>query len=168
MSNEDGIVRTTAYMPKYLHNKAREAGINISKELTTYLETVLFGDNTTDVQYQMDQLQNKKKSLEIELTTVSSRITDLEKLLKEHDSKLISEKKKFQRFINHCKSHIRNSETGKISIDYEHLKTYWCKDYFPSNGMKVGEVKDILYTVKKDKFCFEDFQTLCRGGSFGN
>jgi len=167
LSKEDNIVRTTAYMPKYLHNKAKEAGINISKELTTYLETILFGDNTTDVKYQMDQLRDKKKTLEVEITTVNMRIKDLEKLLDEHDSKLVVEKKRYQRFVNHCRGQIKNSELGHISIDYQHLKSYWGKDYFSNNGMNMGDVKDILHRVKKDSFSFEDFQSIRRGGSLG-
>ena len=90
MVKEDNIVRSTIYCPKYLHNKAKEAGVNISKELTSYLETILFGDNVHDVKHQMEQLRNKKKTLQTELAAVDNRMKELSKIIVELDSKLFS------------------------------------------------------------------------------
>lgn len=166
ITGENNIIRSTIYCPRHLHNKAKEAGINISKEVKNYLETILFGDNVGDVQYQLEQLYDKKKTLEIELTTVKSRIGELEQIISEHDSKRVVEQKFYDKFLKQCLSHIRNSEIGNISLDYNHLCHYWKKEYF-DNSINEGLVKDILYSVKQNQFSFEQFQKF-RRGDFGD
>ena len=166
ITSEDNIIRSTIYCPRYLHNKAKEAGINISKELTNYLETILFGDNAGDVQYQLDQLYNKKKTLEVELVTVQSRIGELERIVSEHDARLIVEKKFYDKFLKHCQGHIKNSEIGNISLDCNHLCHYWKKEYF-DNSISEVFVKKVLYQVKQEDFSFEQFQRF-RRGDFGD
>lgn len=168
MVSEENIIRSTYYCPKYLHNKAKEAGINISKELTTYLETILFGDNVCDVTHQREQLAQKKKSLEIELTSINSRILELDNLIEEHDVKLAIDQKLFDRFLNHCKGRIKNAESGQMSIDYRHLLTYWKKDYFPGNGMNEKTTIQIIDKIRKNSFEFEDFKALRKGDVFEN
>jgi len=164
--NEDHIIRSTIYFPRYLHNKAKEAGINISKEIKNYLETILFGENVGDVQYQLEQLYTKKKTLEVEIVTVKSRIDELEKKASEHDVKLIAEKKFYDKFLKHCQGHIKNSEIGKHSLDYNHLCHYWKKEYFDNNIDRVF-VKDVLHMIKQNDFSFEQFQKS-RRGDFGD
>lgn len=160
---EENITRSTVYMPKYLHNKAKQAGLNLSQEVKTYLETILFGDDTQDVSFQLNQLINKKKQLQIELTTVDARIVELETLMKEHDGKKQFEQKLFQKFVNHCKGHIKNSTDNNLPLNTKHLMSYWQKDYFPDNGLKEKNVLVVLDQIKKDCFDFDCFQQLRRG-----
>jgi len=168
MKGEDGIVRSTFYCPQYLHNKAKEAGLNISKELKNYLETILFGDNTGDINYQLEELVAKKKTLEVELTSVKSRIKELRVLLSEHDFKLATEKKLYDKFLNHCKGHIKNSQDSNIPLNVKRLGSYWRQDYFSGNGLSESNVLKVINTVKKDCFSFDDFTRLRRGDVFGD
>jgi len=163
MTGEDGIVRSTFYCPEYLHNKAKEAGINISKELKNYLETILFGDNVHDVKYQMEQLRNKKKTLQTELVAVDSRMKELDKIISEHDGKLLAEKNLFTRFYNSCRNHIRNAEQGNINLNAKRLIGFWKKDFFSCDGMNEKTVMCILNDVKEKEFSFDDFTRLRRG-----
>lgn len=167
MGAEDNIVRSTIYCPKYLHDKAKEANINISHELTCYLETILFGDNVTDVNYQYEQLFQRKKNLELELVTINSRLTKLKKLIKEHDSKLIVEKNKFNKFMNHCRGILKNSVDGQIPVDENKICSYWEKDYFQGNGLDKKMVLTVFKLVENDKFDFETFKSIKRGESLG-
>jgi len=163
---EENIVRSTIYCPRYLHNKAKEAGINISRELTNYLETILFGDNVMDVNYQLDQLRDKKKILQIELTTVNSRIEELNKLVDEHDVKITAEKNLYDKFLNHCKGHIKNSMDNNLPLNVKRLGLYWNQDYFSGNGLNEKSVLRVIDCVKKQVFSFDDFQSLRRGDDF--
>jgi len=166
MVQEDNIIRSTIYCPKYLHNKAKEAGVNISKELTSYLETILFGDNVHDVKFQMEQLRNKKKTLQTELAAVDSRMKELTKIMSEHDSKLVAEKNLFTRFCNSCLNHLRNAEKGNVSFDFKRVIGFWKKDYFGCDGMNEKIAMQIVRDVEKDCFSFDDFTRLRRGDSY--
>lgn len=163
MSREDSITRTTCYLPSYLHTKAQEAGLNLSKELKLYLETVLFGDQVSDIQHQLDQLDNRIRSIKIELTSLNARRKELLKIVNEHDAKLSAEKNLCSRFLMHCKGHIKNAKTGKLSLDLSKLKRYWRQDYFPGNGLSEKDVDFVLNLVDKDKFTFDQFKVLRRG-----
>jgi|GEM_PF-5209612 len=168
MGAEDNIIRSTYYCPKYLHNKAKEAGINISKEIQNYLETVLFGDNVCDVQYQREELIKKKKTLEVQLTSINSRIGELDKIIEEHDVKLQAQKAEYMKFINHCKSRIKNSKQMGIAHDFTRIKHFWKKEYFGENGLTDGKVKQILSMVDNEKFSMDHFKELKRGAFVGN
>ena len=162
-TKEDSITRTTVYLPNYLHAKMREAGINLSRETTNYLETILFGDKVTDIYHQLQQLEDREKTLQIELTTIRARRSELQKLANEHDAKLSAEKNLCSRFLMHCKGHIKNAKTGKLSLDLSKLKRYWRQDYFPGNGLSEKDVDFVLNLVDKDKFTFDQFKVLRRG-----
>jgi len=166
MVDEEYIVRSTIYCPRYLHNKAKEAGINISKELKNYLETILFGDNVHDVKYQMEQLQGKKKTLQTELMAIDSRMKELNKIMAEHDSKLLAEKSLFNRFCNSCRNHLRNAEKGNIDLDVKRVIGFWKKDYFVCDGMNEKIAMCIIRDIEKDAFSFDDFTRLRRGDTY--
>lgn len=166
MVNEESIVRSTIYCPRYLHNKAKEAGINISRELKNYLETILFGDNVFDVKQQLEELLDKKKTLQVELATVTSRIDELNKLMGEHDVKAAAEKNLYKKFLNHCKGHIKNSMDNGLPLNVKRMCSYWTQDFFSGNGLNERSALKVLDGVKKQSFSFDDFQVLRRGDKY--
>ena len=167
MSEED-ISRTTLYLPKYLHSAAKEAGLNFSKEFCRYLETILFGDETCDLQFQLNKVQERKKQLQVELTTLSTREEELQKMLQEHDVKLTAEKQLYEKFLGYMNNRIKNAERAGINIDPNQASRYLKQDYFPKNGLNKNCVVEIIRLIQKDNFDFEDFKTLRKGGSLEN
>jgi hypothetical protein len=166
--DEDAISRTTLYLPKYLHTAAKEAGLNFSQEVKRYLETVLFGEETSDLQYQLNKIRDRKKQLQIELTSLVAREEELSKLLSEHDVKMKSEKELYEKFLGYMNNRIKNAEKVGISIDFNQAARFLRQDYFPKNGLGSDCVAEIIRLVKKDDFDFEDFRTLRKGGSLDN
>jgi len=166
--DENAISRTTLYLPKYLHSAAKEAGLNFSQEFKRYLETVLFGEETCDLQYQLNKVQERKKQLQIELNSLNSREEELSKLLDEHDVKLTAEKELFKKFLGYMNNRIKNAESGGVGFDFNQAAHYLKQDFFPKNGLNASMVHDIIRLVKKNDFDFENFKTLRKGGSLEN
>lgn len=152
-------------MPKYLHSKAKESGLNLSKEITFYLNTVLFGDQVSDVNYQLEQINNRLKDIDIEKTTLLTRKSELEKIINEHDLKLSVEKTLYNRFINHVNNRIDNSINGNITLDINRILNFWASDFFPGNGVNKQTVIDVFELAKKNDFNFDDFCCIRRCGS---
>ena len=166
--NEDSITRTTLYIPKYLHSAAKDAGLNFSKEFKRYLETVLFGEETSDLQYQLTKVQERKKQLQIELTSLDAREKELSKLLGEHDVKMAREKQLYEKFLGYMNNRIKNSEQNGLNIDPRQAARFLRQDYFPKNGLDKNCVLQIIRLVKHDDFDFDCFRTLRKGGSLEN
>jgi len=168
MSREDHITRTTLYLESHLHSKAKEAGVNLSKEVSRYLETILFGDDVGDVQYQLSHVDERIKDLNTELTSLKARREQLIGMIDEHDAKLVVEQNVFNKFINHVTNILSNKDTG-YSIDVSRLKSHWKRDYFSNNGRLSDKiVKNVIHKVDVKKFTFDDFQLLRRGADFGD
>jgi len=163
--NEESIYRTTLYLPKYLHNAAKDAGINFSKEMTRYLETVLFGDNQQHIHMQYQKLLDHKKNLECELASVNSRLVEIKRVMDESTEQLRSEQELYGKFMRNAQARIRTGKQGG-SIDYNKLASFWRHDFFPKNGLKSDTAERILTMVDQDSFDFDCFKKLRRGVSF--
>lgn len=142
--------------------------MNFSKEFTRYLETVLFGEETSNIQYQLDKVQERKKQLQIELSSLKAREQELSKMLQEHDVKMTAEKELYHKFLGYMNNRINNAEDTNIGIDFNQAARFLKQDYFPKNGLSSKSVAEIIRLVKKEKFDFEDFRTLRKGGSLDN
>lgn len=138
--------------------------MNFSKEFTRYLETVLFGEETSNLQYQLDKVRKRKKQLQIEISSLNAREQELSKLFEEHDVKIAAEKELFKKFIGYMNNRISNAEKSNIGIDFNQAARFLKNDYFPKNGMGTYTVAQIIKLVKKEKFDFEHFRTLRKGG----
>ena len=114
----------------------------------------------------MEQLRNKKKTLQTELAAVDSRMKELSKIIVEHDSKLLAEKSLFNRFCNSCRNHLRNAEKGNISLDFKRIIGFWKNDYFGCDGMNEGIAMRIVKDVGNNCFSFDDFTRLRRGDTY--
>ena len=161
--SENNIKRTTIYLPKYLHSKAIEAKINFSKEFQRYLEMMLFGENTSDVQFQYDQLVERERSLQIELTSITTRKDELKKLLDKHDARVEAEQHLYYKFVGHVNNCITNSIKGGIGLDLNKLRSHWRSDFFPENGLKTCTVEQVLHLVDGGRFDFDCFEKLRKG-----
>ena len=161
--SENNIKRTTIYLPKYLHSKAIEARINFSKEFQIYLETVLFGENTADVQFQYDKLCEREQNLQIELMSIKSRKDELKKLLDKHDARVQHEQSLYDKFIRHVHNRITNSKKANIPLNVDQLRVFWRNDFFPENGLKNRTVEQVIDLVDCDKFDFDCFRRLRKG-----
>ena len=162
-SNEHKIKRTTLYIPDYLHSKAKEANINFSKEFQRYLEMMLFGENTSDIQFQYNQLVEREKSLQIELSSIVSRKDELKALLDKHDARKEAEHHLYDKFLGHVNNCIMNSIKGGIGLDMNKLRVHWKSDFFPENGLKNRTVEQVLSMVDCGKFDFDCFERLRKG-----
>jgi predicted nucleic acid-binding Zn-ribbon protein len=161
--NESNKVRTTVYTSKSVWKKAKEKKINMSQEFNRYLETILFGENTSDLQFEIEQIDERVKHLKAEIISLGSRREELEGLLKEYNSKMISEHELYTKFLKYIENRLKSGEMG-LSVDFNHVAKHLQKMFFPSNGLNTGIVQDIFMLVKKDKFCFDDFRNLRKGG----
>jgi len=165
---EEQITRTSIYLEKHLHSKAKEAGLNLSKEVSNYLETVLFGDIVGDAQTQLREIEKKIKKNEVELTTLKTRRTDILKLINEHDAKVTAERSIYTKFCNHLNNILSNTDKG-YGVEYNQLQTHWKRDFFSNNGSICSKtIKIVLNKADNKKFTFDDFQTLRRGAAFGD
>lgn len=166
-SNESKITRTTIYLPSYIHAKAKEVDLNFSQEFTRYLETVLFGSDTLDIQHQYESMLEREKSLQIELTSVRSRLVELKKLLDTHDARLSTEQKLYEKFVRHVDNRISNCTKGNLAIDFDKLYHFWKSDFFPVNGFSKDMVQLVFNMVDSGCFDFNVFEKLRRGESIG-
>lgn len=162
-SSEENITRTTLYLPKYLHAKAIESKVNMSKEFTRYLETVLYGTGTLDIQHQYESMCDREKALQIEIASVQTRITELKSMLDSHDAKLSVEEDLYQKFIKHVHARITNSIEGNIPLDPLKLYHYWKSDFFSNNGFRKDMVEKVIGLVDAGRFDFESFEKMRRG-----
>jgi len=162
-SNEHKITRTTIYLPSYLHAKAKESEINFSKEFQRYLEMMLFGENTSDVEFQYNKLCEREQNLQIELTSIKSRKDELKKLLDKHDARLEAEQHLYHKFVGHVNNCITNSVQGGIGLDFNKLRSHWRSDFFPENGLKTHTVEQVLHLVDSGHFDFDCFEKLRKG-----
>ena len=160
--SEESIYRTTLYIPKYLHNAAKDANINFSKEVTRYLETVLFGDNQQNIQMQYQKLLDHKKNLECELASVSSRLMEVKKIMDESTERIRNEQELYGKFMKNAHARIRTGKQGG-SIDYNKLASFWRHDFFPKNGLNHDAAERILTLIDRDSFDFDSFKKLRRG-----
>jgi len=158
---EDHIVRTTVYLPHYLHAKGKQLKINFSKEFEIYLKTRFYDDDFQSLEMQLEEAKERVKKLSAELSVWKKRISELEKTIQEHDTRIALEKNEYSNFIRHAKARIEQSE--QIGIDYHLLLQFWKKQFFKNNDIDIKFVKRILFLVKIDKFSFETFQKLRRG-----
>jgi len=161
--SEERIVRTTLYIPKYLHAKAKDANLNISREVKRYLETVLFGGDNFDVKHQYDVMCEREKILQIELSSIKSRKDELKILLDKIDVSMKTEQDLYNRFVAHVNNRISNCTSANIPLDTRALCRYWKSDFFPDNGMKEQVVLDVLGLIDAGRFDFDCFQRLRRG-----
>jgi len=168
LSKEDSITRSTIYLPTYLHSAAKEANLNFSKEISRYLETILFGEETSDLNFQLDKVRERKKQIQIELTSLKTRETELVSLLDEHDSKLTAEKNLYEKFIRYMNNRIDNANRTGVGIDPRQAARFLKQDYFPKNGLNSQMVNEIIDRVARDCFDFDCFKLLRKGGSFEN
>lgn len=168
MSREEQITRTSIYLEKHLHTKAKETGLNLSKEVANYLETILFGDVVGDATHQLKEIEQKIKKIETELTILKSRRKDIKKLINEHDAKVTAERNTYTKFCNHLNNILGNVDKG-YGVEYDRLKAHWKRDFFTDNGNLCSKmIKIVLNKAEQKKFTFEDFQTLRRGASIEN
>ena len=166
-SSENKIKRTTLYIPDYLHAKAKEANINFSKEFQRYLEMMLFGENTSDVQFQYDKLCERERNLQVEITSIKSRKDELKKLLDKHDARVEAEQHLYHKFIGHVNNCITNSIKGGIGLDLNKICSHWKNDFFPENGLKTKTVEQVLHMVDGGRFDFDCFERLRKGDILG-
>lgn len=164
MSKEDSITRTTLYLPKYLHETAKDAGVNFSKEFTRYLETVLYGDQPDDMRVQYDQLKQQEKKLEDQLTSVRTRLKEISEMLETVDERIRSERELYERFLKNAHARIRTGKQG-ANIDYGKLASFWKHDFFPGNGVTKDLAKTLLARIDCDDFDFDSFKKLRRGAN---
>jgi len=160
---EDHIVRTTVYLPDYLHAKGKQLKINFSKEFETYLRTRFYDDDLLSLEVQLDEAREQVKKLSAELSIWKNRVAELEKAIKEHDTKVASEKNIYSKFLNHVLARLSRSEETGAGIEYDLLARYWKKEFFQGNNINIRIAKEILYCVKNNNFSFDMFRRLRRG-----
>jgi hypothetical protein len=85
-------------------------------------------------------------------------------MLQEHDVKMTAEKELYKKFLRYMKNRIKNAEQSNSGIDFNQAARFLKQDYFPKNGLNSKLVAEIIRSVKKENFDFEDFRTLRKGG----
>ena len=128
----------------------------------------MFGEETSNLQYQLDQVRERKKQLQIEISSLKAREQELSKLLQEHDVKMTAEQELYKKFLGYMNNRIKNAESAGIGFDFNQAARFLKQDYFPKNGLNGSVVSEIIRLVKKEKFDFEDFRKLRKGGSLEN
>ena len=170
LNNEESIVRSTIYLKKHIHAAGKEAGINFSQEFSRYLETILFGEEVSDLSFQLDKVRDRKKNLQIELTSLNARETELVKMLGEHDAKMAAERSLYDKFIRymHNRITVATDPRNTSGIDIRQAASVLKRDYFPKNGFHPELVEDIMDRVHRGCFDFDCFKTLRKGGNLEN
>ena len=167
---EENITRTTLYLPKYLHCAAKEADLNFSKEFCRYLETILFGEEASSLSFQLEKVRERKKNLQVELTSLNAREDELVKMLGEHDAKMTAERNLYDKFIRymHNRITVATDPRNTSGIDLRQAASVLKRDYFPKNGFHPELVEDIMDRVHRGCFDFDCFKTLRKGGNLEN
>ena len=98
---------------------------------------------------------------------MNARKKKLLSTIKQHDSKMIAEKSIYNKFLKHLEN-IRSNIKDGHGVDYVRLSQHWRQDYFPDNGVKNKTVENVMVLVTKDKFNYDVFQKLRRGGVIGD
>jgi len=160
---ESHIVRTTVYLPEYLHQRGKQLKINFSKEFVEYLKTRLYDDDLYNLEIQLDEAKEHVKKATAELSFWQNKVAELEKAIEEHDTKVALEKNVYTRFLNHVVSRLNISEEIGVGIEYDSVAGYWKKEFFQDNNINVRIVKEIFYRVKNNNFTFDMFEKLRRG-----
>jgi hypothetical protein len=141
----------------------KDTNLNISREVTRYLENVLYGVDTSDVQHQYTLLCEREKNLQTELTGIQTRKDELKTLLDKVDVTLKLEQDLYNRFVAHVNNRISSCTSANIPLDTRALCRYWKSDFFQDNGMKEQVVLDVLGLIDAGRFDFDCFQRLRRG-----
>jgi len=75
---ESHIVRTTVYLPEYLHQRGKQLKINFSKEFVEYLKTRLYDDDLYNLEIQLDEAKEHVKKATAELSFWQNKVAELD------------------------------------------------------------------------------------------